>query len=94
MGVDLTHYFPIDVKDTADGQATKVWETWQRAALGLRLSPHQAFQALGVTEEVTWGPRTEPNNVVCWDDAVMHFPGSNDYNPSKPWVYKVCLEDG
>jgi hypothetical protein len=37
-GVDLRHYFLKDAKDTPDGQATKVWETWQRAAMGLRSS--------------------------------------------------------
>jgi hypothetical protein len=33
-GVDLTHFFPKDEK------FTKVWETWQWAAMGLRSSPY------------------------------------------------------
>lgn len=52
VGVDLTHYF--DSKDK-DGRATKIWETWQRAAMGLRSSPYQAVQAMGVAEEVIRG---------------------------------------
>jgi hypothetical protein len=62
-GVDLTHYFPADAKDTPDGRATKVWETWQRAAMGLRSSPYQAVQAMGVAEEVIRGSRLDPTNV-------------------------------
>jgi hypothetical protein len=93
-GVDITHYFPKDAKDTADGRATKVWETWQRAAMGLRSSPYQAVQAMGVAEEVIRGSRMDPTNVFRWDDIVLNLPGSGDYDPSKPWVYKVRLEDG
>jgi hypothetical protein len=91
--VDLTHYFPKDAKDE-DGRATKVWETWQRAAMGLRSSPYQAVQAMGVAEEVTRGSRKDPMNVFRWDDVVLNLPGSDNYDPSKPWVYKVRLEDG
>jgi hypothetical protein len=93
-GVDLTHYFPSDVKDTPDGRATKVWECWQRAAMGLTSSPYQACQAMGVAEEVIRGDRSDPKNVFRWDKVVLNLPGSDKYEPSKPWIYKVRSEDG
>jgi hypothetical protein len=92
-GVDLTHYFPKEAKDE-DGRATKVWETWQRATMGLRSSPYQAVQAIGVAKEVIRGSQKDPTNIFWWDDVVLNLPGSDDYDPSRPWVYKVCLEDG
>jgi hypothetical protein len=39
-GVDFTAYFPWE-------GGSKVWETWQRAAMGLKSSPYQACQAMG-----------------------------------------------
>lgn len=93
-GVDLTHYFPRDVEDTPDGKGAQVWETWQRAAMGLRSSPYQAVQAMGVAEEVIRGDRKDPNNIFHWDKVILNLPGSEDYNPSKPWVYKMRLGDG
>jgi hypothetical protein len=53
-GVDLTKYVP------GDGQDSRIWETWQRAAMGLRSSPYQAVQAMGVAEEEIWGKRRDP----------------------------------
>jgi hypothetical protein len=89
-GVNLTHYFLEDAKDK-DGRAKK--ETWQQAVMGLRSSPYQAVQAMGVAEEVIRGDRHDPTNVFRWDKVVLNLPGSEDYNPSKPWVYKLRLDD-
>jgi hypothetical protein len=89
-GVDLTHYFDAEDKD---GKATKIWETWQRAAMGLRSSPYQAVQAMGVAEEFIWGDRKDPMNVFRWDYVRLNLPGSETYDPSKPWVSKLRLED-
>jgi hypothetical protein len=92
-GVDLTHYFPKDTKDK-DGRATKVWETRQQAAMGLWSYPYQAVQAMGVAKEVICGDRHVLTNVFCWDKVVLNLPGSKEYDPRKPWVYKLRLDDG
>jgi hypothetical protein len=81
-GVDLTHYFPKG--DTG----SKVLEVWLRAAMGLRSSPYQAVQAMGVAEEVICGDRKDPTNVYRWDTVRMNLPGSSDYKPNIPWVSK------
>ena len=72
----------------------KVWETCQRVAMGLCSSPYQVVQAMGVAEEVIRGDQNNPANVFCWDMAVLNLPGSSEYNPNKPWVYKLRLNDG
>jgi hypothetical protein len=88
-GVDLSHYF--------DGKKEgPLWETWQRAAMGLRSLPYQCVQAMmGLAEEVIWGNRTDPTNVFRRDKVKLNLPGSDDYDPSLPWVAKYCCtEDG
>ena len=72
----------------------RVWETWQRAAMGLRSSPYQAVQAMGVAEETIRGDRKDPNNVYRWDYVRLNLPGSAEYDPSKPWVSKIRSKDG
>jgi hypothetical protein len=87
-GVDITKYV------TGENQDALVWETWQRAAMGLRSSPYQAVQAMGVAEEMIRGERKDPNNVFRWDYVRLNLPGSAGYNPSKAWVSKIRIEDG
>eukprot|EP00978_Attheya_sp_CCMP212_P001843 scaffold3811_cov53-Attheya_sp.AAC.2 len=36
----------------------------------------------------------DPNNIFRWDSVEFNLPGSKDYDPSLPWVYKVRLSDG
>jgi hypothetical protein len=69
-GVDLTHYF------LKGDTGSKVWEVWLRAAMGLRSSPYQAVQAMGVAEEVICGDRKDPTNVYCWDTVRLNLPES------------------
>jgi hypothetical protein len=87
-GVDLSHCFP-DEKDEGD-----FWEAWQRAAMGLRSSPHQCAQAMGTAEEVIRGDPSDPENVFRWDPVELNLPGNLDCDPSRPWVAKCCVEDG
>jgi hypothetical protein len=87
-GVDLTHYV-----EGANG-SKRVWECWHRAAMGLTSSPYQACQGMGFAEEVIHGDRLDSNNIFRWDRVRLNLPGSQAYNPSKPWVSKVRSEDG
>jgi hypothetical protein len=83
-GVDLSHYFSHE-KEGA------LWEAWQRAAMGLRSSPFQCVQALGVAEEVIRGDPPASGNVFHWDTVALNLPGSSDYSPSRPWVAKYRI---
>jgi hypothetical protein len=86
-GVDFTKYFPSE-----DGSV--VWEAWQRAAMGLRSSPYQAVQGVAYAEEEVRGDRKQSTNVFRWDRVILNLPGSEDYNPARPWVFKVRDDDG
>ena len=84
-GVDLSLYFG------EDGQI--LWEAWHRAAMGLTSSPYQACQGMGIAEEVIRGNHLDPQNIFRWERIILNLPGSEEYDPSKPWVFKV-REDG
>lgn len=83
-GVDLTPYF-------GEGKR-RVWETWQRAAMGLKSSPYQATQALEVAEEVIKGNRHDQENVFRWDRVELNLPGAETYDPTKAWVMKLRVD--
>ena len=67
---------------------------WTRAGMGLKSSPYQACQAMMVVEEVIQGDRKDGDNPFRWDDVVTNLPGSDNYDPTKPWIYKVRFSDG
>jgi hypothetical protein len=86
-GVDLTHY-------TNEGKDGAVWECWHRAAMGLTSSPYQACQGMAFAEEVIRGDRLDPRNIFRWDLVRLNLPGSQTYDPAKPWVSKIRSNDG
>lgn len=84
-GIDLTKYF---------GEGQVLWERWVRSAMGLKSSPYQAVQAILVAKEVVMGDRFDKSNVFRWDRVRLNLPGTENYDPSLPWVSKVRLDDG
>jgi hypothetical protein len=99
-GVDFTRFFPAAESETIKDDngkslaSAKVWETWFRAAMGLKSSPYQAVQALSFAEEIIRGDRHESENIFRWDKVRRNLPGSDNYNPGLPWISKVRSEDG
>lgn len=85
-GVDLTLYAP-------EAQGRLLWECWQRAAMGLTSSPYQACQGMAFAEEVIRGDPGDPDNIFRWHRIRLNLPGSDEYNPAKPWVSKVREDD-
>jgi hypothetical protein len=86
-GVDLTCYFPLEDRKP-------LWETRQRAAMGLKSSPYQATQAMGFAEEVIRGDRSNPENFIRWDRVRLNLPGQRNYQSNVSWVSKVRDCDG
>jgi hypothetical protein len=71
-----------------------LWEVWQRAAMGLKPSQHQAMQGVMVAKEVIRGdPRKDPKNPFCWEAVQMNLPGQTDCDPALPWVSKIRFGD-
>ena len=87
VGVDLSKYI-------SDGNKRNHWVRWHRAGMGLKSSPYQACQAMMVVEEVIKGNPRDESNPFRWDQVVCNLPGSEDYDPTKSWVYKIRTSDG
>jgi hypothetical protein len=47
-----------------------------------------------VAEEFIRGDRRDPNNVFRWDNVKLNLPGSEFYDPNRPWVYKERTAEG
>jgi hypothetical protein len=92
-GVDFTLFFPTAGSKGPNG-TSPVWETWLRAAMGLKLSPYQTVQALSFAKEIIRGDRRDPRNIFRWGRVRLNLPGCKEYDPSLPWVSKVRAEDG
>lgn len=86
-GVDLTLFAP-------ERSGEVIWECWHRALMGLTTSPYQACQGMGFAEELIRGDPRDANNIFRWDRIRLNLPGSENYQPDKPWVSKVRDEDG
>ena len=87
-GIDLTELFPEKVKI---GQVVH-WERWKCTPMGIKPSPYQAVQGMIWWEEAVRGNRSNTKNPLRWATIVMNLPGSANYIPSKPWVYKARLD--
>ena len=84
-GVDLTCVFPEDV--SANDPVIRGW--WERILMGFSPSPYLVTKDLMVVEQMIRGDRRVRGNVFGWKKVLLNFPGSNTYDPSMPWVYKV-----
>ena len=86
VGVDLTYYIALGNKSCHLVQ-------WYRAGTGLKSSPYKACQSMMVVEEIIKGGQANALNQFRWDHVIKNLPGSDNYDPTKPWVFKT-REDG
>ena len=87
-GVDLTEIFPEE--NEGDG---KLLEHWCRMLMGYRYSPYSTTRDVKRQEPFLKGDRKDKSNIFRWERVIINLPGDNNYDPTKPRVYKV-REDG
>lgn len=63
---------------------------WLHCMMGHKNSPYMTVQATHLAFEVANGCWFNKDNAMCWDRVVLNLPGSQDYNPTMPWVSRVC----
>jgi hypothetical protein len=89
-GVDVTQYF----SDPANaGKVKKIWKAWCRLVMGFGPSPYLSTQSMLHARPFFMGNRMDKNNPFQWKNIVQNLPGSVEYNPTMPVVYKA-REDG
>ena len=65
-----------------------IWSSNEEFAVTPKTSPILCTKAFAWSEEVIRGKRLGVDNPLRWDKVMMNLPGSKDYDPSLPWVYK------
>lgn len=86
-GLDLTLFFKNEFNVVYD--KGKLWERWNRLAMGLRNSPYNAIQGMMIAKEMILGDSTDDKNVFRWASVRINLPGSESYDPTKSWITKV-----
>lgn len=61
---------------------------WERNLMGLRSSPYNSIRTFLWGEDFVRGDRHDPNNPLRWSKVMCNLPGSENYDPTMPWVYK------
>jgi hypothetical protein len=57
--------------------------------MGLKPSPYWSVQGSGRAKRMMLGDPKDRANPFHWEKVVLNSPGSEDYDPSMPWFYKV-----
>ena len=86
-GIDISKLYP---EESTNGF---LWERWERMLMGFKPSPYCTTRDMKRMEEKLKGRKEDKENVFRWSEVIMNLPGSINYDPSKPWVYRV-REDG
>ena len=90
MGVDVTEAVMNSKHETGNKHT---WMRWNRWAMGVRQSPYATTRMYAISLEVIKGNRLDPNNPFAWDYIKLNLPGSDNYDPSEPWVSKRTKMD-
>jgi hypothetical protein len=95
-GVDVTSFFPEEVLSQRSTKRTKqtIWLRWTRCGMGFKMSPYNAGQAMLFAEEVIRGDPLNPSNPFGFDMVCLNSPGSANYDPARPWVFKCHRSTG
>ena len=89
-GVDIKLVRSADLTDAEWEQARPHgWERWSRNWMGLRDSPYRSIQHMIRLKYIAYGSRHDQENPFQWDKVVYNLPGSEKYDPTRPWVMKI-----
>ena len=93
-GVDLTEMREslLEQTDVVLPDSGPLHLHWNRCLMGLKSSPYQAVKFFAWVEDFICGLAKENSNPFGYDKVVSNFPGSKEYNPAEPRVYKACKD--
>ncbi|OEU18475.1 hypothetical protein FRACYDRAFT_236751 [Fragilariopsis cylindrus CCMP1102] len=84
-GIDLTQLYP----NMKGGEASVMVARWLRNAMGLRSSPYASVQGALRAKHIALGDPADENNPFQWDRVIENLPGTQEYDPSLPWIMKM-----
>ena len=60
--------------------------------MGLSPSPYSSVQGSTRAKRVIMGNQRDDNNPFAWHSIRLNLPGTADYNPTLPWMLKICKD--
>ena len=84
-GVDLSKLYP----DQCEEKDSRVTGAWMRSAMGLKTSPYNAVQGSQRAKRIILGDPRDPLNPFHWATIKLNLPGTENYNPTEPWIQKM-----
>ena len=61
--------------------------------MGFSPSPYFVSKDMLVIEEAVSGSRFDLHNVLRWANIILNLSCTGNFNPARPWVYKVRSDD-
>ena len=86
-GVDVTLIGDL-LRDKSPDEKKLILMRWERSLMGLKPSPYNCTRAFAWGEDFVRGDRRDPKNPFRWDKVVLNMPGTEDYDPRLPWVFR------
>jgi hypothetical protein len=96
LDASLRPYAGVDVSGFSNTEKKQGRELmrWERALMGVKSSPFNCVRIYLFGEDVIKGDRKRKTNPFRWDRVVDNLPGTANYDPSKPWIYKYDEVNG
>jgi len=91
LGIRISH-LRSEIEKLPGQRPVTDLEAWGRCLMGFRPSPFIAIRFYYHAEEFIVGDRNEKNNPFRWDTVVENCPGSENFDPRLPWIYKLNNE--
>jgi hypothetical protein len=88
---DLQPYAGVDLLAYSDS-SNRVWECWNCCFMGFTALPYCAAQGMLFAEELVRGDPDSISNVSRYSPVNLNLPGTVDYRPYLPWVFKTHSE--
>eukprot|EP00536_Pseudo-nitzschia_multiseries_P001613 jgi/Psemu1/3728/gm1.3728_g len=81
--------FPLhpDLNTASKGPPTV--GVWMRNTMGLKLSPYNSVQGSLQAKQLVLGDPLDSYNPYSWSNICLNLPGTPDYDPRQPWIYKL-----
>jgi hypothetical protein len=84
LGVSLE---TSDTDEKGASQSQRIMR-WERSLMGVKSSPFNCVRAYLWSEDIIKGDHLDEANLFRWDRVIMNLPGTVNYDPGKPWLYK------
>jgi hypothetical protein len=85
-------YQGVNLPDGLRGTGGEDVLRWSVLSMGWTCSPYMANRMMQRGLEWAKGPPWDTKSPFAWDRVILNLPGSDSFDPSKPWVMRVTKD--